>query len=142
MAIPDRIKRGHSVAPDSILAARELYRAIAQPDMGLVVFFCSMSYELDTLAAELGRLFGDARVIGCTTAGEIGPTGYLDGSITGFSIPAGDCCAVSELVTRLSEFQISRGHAATEAAMAFPKASSPGAPFAACPMSSSSSRGR
>lgn len=112
------IKRGHSIARHPVLAAREFHRFVAQPDgAGLVVFFCSTSYELDTLAGELSRLFEGAQIIGCTTAGEIGPTGYLDGSITGFSIPARDCCAASELILGLSAFQMSQGHGAAEAAM-------------------------
>lgn len=118
MEPPARIRRGYSDCQDSAAAAREFHRAVAQPNMGLVVFFCSASHALDTLARELGLLFGDTHVIGCTTAGEIGPTGYIDGSITGFSIPAEDCCAASELIPELSVFQMSRGHAATDAAMA------------------------
>jgi len=113
------IRRGYSLARHPVLAAEEFHGLVAQPDgAGLVVFFCSASYELDALARELGRLFEGAHVIGCTTAGEIGPTGYLDGSITGFSIPARDCCAVSELIPALSAFQMSRGHEAAEAVMA------------------------
>lgn len=118
MVEPGSVKRGHSVAQDAVVAAQEFHRAVAQPDMGLVVFFCSTAYELDRLAGELRLLFRGVHVIGCSTAGEIGLAGYLDGSITGFSIPAADCCAASELIPELSAFQMSRGHAAAEAAMA------------------------
>ena len=112
------IRRGYSVARDPVAAAREFHALVAQPGgAGLVVFFCSPAYELDALAGALRGLFEDTQVVGCTTAGEIGPTGYLDGSITGFSIPAEDCCAASELIPAISAFQVSRGHAAADAVM-------------------------
>ena len=43
--------------------------------MSLVVFFCSAEYDLDIMALAMQRLFADVHVIGCTTAGEIGPVG-------------------------------------------------------------------
>lgn len=112
------IRRGFSTAPDPVVAAREFGEAVAQPDLGLVVFFCSYSFDLDVLEPELRRMFGDAPVIGCTTAGEISPIGYVDGSITGFSIAASHCFATTALIRNLSRFQMSDGHAAAQAAIA------------------------
>jgi hypothetical protein len=116
MATEEDIRRGCSLAQDPVQAARELHAAVCQPNgAGLVVFFCSPSYCLDTLASEFARLFGDTAVIGCTTAGEIGPQGYTEGAITGFSLPASECCAVSALIPGLSAFQMGQGHDAAEA---------------------------
>lgn len=117
MAVRTSIRRGQSLAHAPLAAAREFHQAVAQPGMALAVFFCSTAYDLEILGAEIAALFGDAHVIGCTTAGELGPTGYVDGSITGFSIGDEDCCAVSELIRGISAFQMAAGHAATEAAM-------------------------
>jgi hypothetical protein len=104
---------------DPVRAAQEFHAAVAQPaGAGLVVFFCSPSFALDSLAAEINRLFVDTHVIGCTTAGEIGPEGYVDGAITGFSFSTASCCAASELIPHLTAFQMSRGHDAAEAVMA------------------------
>jgi hypothetical protein len=108
------IRRGFSTAPDPVTAVREFSEAIAQPDIGLIVFFCSFSFDLDVLEPELRRAFGDLHVIGCTTAGEIAPIGYLDGAITGFSISASHCRAASTVMDNLSQFQMSDGHAATQ----------------------------
>ncbi|WP_395666680.1 FIST N-terminal domain-containing protein [Methylocella sp.] len=107
------IRRGFSTAPDPVAAAREFAAAVAQPDIGLVVFFCSYSFDLAALEPELAALFAGVDVIGCTTAGEISPVGYLDGSITGFSIARSHCCAATALIPNLSRFQMSDGHAAT-----------------------------
>jgi hypothetical protein len=111
------IKRGHSLFHDPARAVQELHAKIAQPDPGLIVFFCSSTYDLESLGTEIARYFPSRYTIGCTTAGEITPAGYLDGCITGFSFPARDCCSVTELIADVSAFQISRGHAAAEAAV-------------------------
>ena len=83
------IKRGASTADDPRVAARELYDAIHQPGAALTIFYCASSYDLGQLGAALSELFGpDASVIGCTTAAEITPQGYLEGAITGVSPPS------------------------------------------------------
>ena len=100
-------------------AAREFHAAVFQPHgAGLVVFFCAPTYDLDILAGEMARLFAGTPIIGCTTAGEIGPDGYVEGSVTGFSLPADECTAASVLIPGLSDFNMTRGHDAAEAAIA------------------------
>lgn len=66
----------------------EIHAGLAQANLELVVLFCSRSFDLDILGPEIGRLFENVTVVGCTTAGEITPIGYLEGSITGFSLSA------------------------------------------------------
>jgi hypothetical protein len=78
--------------------------------MELVVFFCSTEYDLNLLAAEMNRLFAGVKVVGCTTAGEIGPVGYQSRSLSGASFPAGNCVAVCGLLRNLSQFEIAKGH--------------------------------
>jgi hypothetical protein len=92
------IRRGFSTAPDPATAVREFSDAIAQPNIGLIVFFCSFAFDLDVLEPELRHAFGGLHAIGCTTAGEIAPIGYLDRAITGFSIQASHCRAVSTVM--------------------------------------------
>ena len=109
------IRRGYSLSRDPAEAVRELHASIAQPEIGLAVFFCSAGYDLDVLAGELGRRFAGVEIIGCTTAGEITPVGYRDGAITGFSIAAADCCAVIARIDGLSGFRISSGQIVADA---------------------------
>lgn len=104
------IKTAQSTAIDVREAVKEFYEAVLQPEMELVLFFCSSEYDLDTLAEEMNRLFSGIKVVGCTTAGEIGPSGYLSHSISGASFPAGSCVAVSGLLENLSQFDIKCGH--------------------------------
>jgi hypothetical protein len=82
---------------------------VAQPDAALVIFFCSAAYDRDLLAAEIGRRFAGAQVVGCTTAGEIGPAGCRDHSLTGVSFSRAACTAVVGRLDDLRQFQISDG---------------------------------
>jgi hypothetical protein len=114
MEIRKRIRRAHSFATDAREAAREFYAAVEQPDMALVVFFCSSEYDLEALAEELTRLFAGVQVVGCTTAGEIGPGGCREHSLTGASFPAGSFDVVSGRIGHLHQFEIGAGQTFTE----------------------------
>jgi hypothetical protein len=107
---PKSILRGHSCAPDAREAALEFHAAVFQPDLALVMFFCSSEYDLDELASELSRLFADVQVVGCTTAGEIGPAGCRDHSIAGASFSARSFTVASGLLSNLGEFVIESAH--------------------------------
>lgn len=108
---PPRILRAQSCAPDARDAVREFHAAVTQPDMALVIFFCSSAYDLEALADEMRQLFAGVQVVGCTTAGEIGPAGYQDHSLTGASFPAGSFTAVSGCIEQLQRFGIANGQA-------------------------------
>lgn len=79
------IRTGHSLAKNPQLAVKEFHAAVCQPNMELIVFFCSSHYDLEVLANEINSMFPNERVIGCTTAGEIGPGGYTKDSLSGAS---------------------------------------------------------
>jgi hypothetical protein len=115
MSAKQPIRTAQSRAADPRAAAREFHAAVAQPGMALVVFFCSSNYDLDILAEEMRGLFGDTRVVGCTTAGEIGPDGYCEHSLAGASFAQGACSAVARRLDHLQEFDIARGETFTQA---------------------------
>ena len=100
---------GQSCATEARQAVEEFHDVVAQPNMELVIFFCSSEYDLNVLAVEMNRLFAGIQVVGCTTAGEIGPAGYHQHSLSGVSFSAGSYVAVSGLLDRLSQFDIARG---------------------------------
>lgn len=110
MSNHNKIRMFQSRITDAKLAVQEFHTAVAHPDMALVVFFCSSEYDLDLLAAEMRRLFAGVQVVGCTTAGEIGPAGYCQHSLSGVSFSEASCVAVSGMLDQLSEFDITRGH--------------------------------
>jgi hypothetical protein len=84
------VKIGQSINRDAAKAVDELHQQIDNPASELVMFFCSSFYNLNELTSHINRLFPNVCVIGCTTAGEIGPKGYLNNSISGFSFSASD----------------------------------------------------
>jgi len=102
-------RTGQSNARDPVAAVRELHGQLARPETELVVFFCSVEYDLDVIADEVNRVFAGMTVVGCTTAGEIGPLGYLDGSLSGFSLPSGSFTAVTGRVDDLRHFTPRQG---------------------------------
>jgi hypothetical protein len=110
-----KIRLAQSSATDARQAVAEFHAEVVQPDMELVIFFCSSEYDLEVLATEMNRLFAGVQVVGCTTAGEIGPVGYLQHSLSGASFPLGSSVAVSGLLERLSQFEIAKGHVFAQA---------------------------
>jgi hypothetical protein len=105
------VRRAQACAANPRDAVRQFHAAVAQPAMALVIFFCSTDYDLDVIAEEMGRLFGGVQVVGCTTAGEIGPAGYRDHSISGASFSADSFTATGGRMGCLQDFQIARGQA-------------------------------
>lgn len=103
------IRLAQTCANEARAAAREFHAAVEQSDMQLVIFFCSSRYDLDVLGAELARLFAGVQVVGCTTAGEIGPLGYHNRSLTGASFSSKHFCAVSAVSEPLCQFNLPQG---------------------------------
>jgi hypothetical protein len=102
-----QITTGVSCVRDPAAAAREFFEGVKGPDLDTVLFFCSPQYDLSRMGIELNRLFGDVHLVGCTTAGEITPRGYIEGSITGVGFSAPDFAAVSEAISDLKNLSIS-----------------------------------
>lgn len=101
------IKKGvatHLIADEAV---KFLYQQIVQDNMKWVIFFCSPDYDLDALAVAFNDYFPDIEVIGCTTAGEITPLGYLHGSLTGVSFAGSDFDVVVSCFKELNYDKVS-----------------------------------
>lgn len=98
MSMPLSVRKGLSRATDVGQAARELYAALEQPDIKLAVVYCPADIDLPALGVALKASFGAVNLIGCTTAGEITPQGYLAGTITGFSLAGSDIEVVTQKI--------------------------------------------
>lgn len=105
-----RVRRGFSNARNSAAAAEELRRAIYHPNAALSVFFCSTDYDLHVLERELAARFPGVPLIGCTSANEITPDGYMSGGIVGFSLLQPDFVTVSATISDLRNFSIADGY--------------------------------
>lgn len=104
-----RIKSGSSRQRDPLLAVQELAESINQADIGLVIIFASSRFDLEALGTALNERFGPATVIGCTTAGEIGPDGYHEGSLSGVSIHRDDMIFEVGLMASISQSELAAG---------------------------------
>ncbi|WP_265948932.1 nitric oxide-sensing protein NosP [Dechloromonas sp. A34] len=129
MGSSKQIRTAQSCAGEPRQAVSELHAGIAQDDMAVVVFFCSSSYDRDSLAEEMNRQFPGVQVVGCTTAGEIGPLGYREQGLVGASFPAATCSAVSGYIDHLQQFEIKRGMLLAHALLGQLESTAP----AACP---------
>jgi hypothetical protein len=107
---PVCIRRGQTDAAGAGAAVRAFHAAVAQPDMVLVVFFCSSGYDLEVLGEELRRRFQGVQVVGCTTAGEIGPHGFTEDGLSGVSFAAPAFRAASGSLAPLAAFTVAGGH--------------------------------
>lgn len=103
------VRRGFSCAMDATEAADQLFDAIYHPDAALAVFFCSTDYDLHGMERELNARFNGVPLIGCTSAGEITPTGYVSGGIVGFSLARPDFVSVSAPIHSLRNFSLADG---------------------------------
>lgn len=112
MSLPVRTAAvAQSTHSDAREAVREVHAALKASEGALVLFFCSSHFDLESLADEIGHCFEGTEVIGCTTAGEIGPAGYLDHSLVAAVLPRASFTAVTGRLDNLRDFTIARGQA-------------------------------
>jgi hypothetical protein len=79
-----------SSATDPRQAVAELAAQLLPATPGFVLFFCSAEYDLAALEQAFAEYFCGVQLAGCTTAGEITPRGYDQGTLCalGFSASA------------------------------------------------------
>jgi len=112
------VHKAASRSTDPRIAARELHATLGA-NAALTIFYCAPTYDLDQLGAAICELWGsDAPVIGCTTAGEITPFGYLEGTLTGVSLGGPGVVAHTEVVHQLRDAKIAAGGDIAAAALA------------------------
>lgn len=84
--------------------------AMAVLDPALVLLFGTPAGGMAALGADLRRLLGtDCRVVGCSSAGEIGPCGYAAATITAVGLPSssfrvGTCVLRDQALVPASEW--------------------------------------
>ncbi len=96
-----------ATAPETVVA--ELKAGLDMPSLSLVVVFVSHRYDVRALAPLLEAAFAPALVVGCTTAGELTPDGYGEGTVSAVSFAAPDFYAVAHPIKSLSHFRVDQG---------------------------------
>ncbi len=96
-----------SVWPDVDAAAAVAFHAQHCSDMtpGLLLVFAAATTDPHALAAALAAQFPGTPHIACSTAGEIGPDGYAEGSIVSIALPADGFNAATLAIEDLSSVE-------------------------------------
>ncbi len=101
-----QVKIAHSVKVDARKAVTELVKQLSSTACDLIVFFCSVQYDLTVLAEELDNNF-TCRLIGCTTAGEISSeNGFQKKGIVAAAICSTKLQVHPYLIENISRFDI------------------------------------
>lgn len=90
-----RVRRAQ-VPHDQPQALERLAEALGE-GLAFVALFVTAEADFPAVMAAAEARFGGAVVVGCTTAGEIGAQGYLEGAIVAIGLP-GDSFAVAPIV--------------------------------------------
>ncbi len=81
------ISRAQSASPDSCQAISEVLEQFEPDKLALMILFIGEGHDLDQIEKTLLPITQQTQIIGCTTAGEIGAGGYLDGQIVALGLP-------------------------------------------------------
>ena len=91
------------VEADHPRPAAALRAALGPAPLAQVFLFASPEADFPALLAEAHTVFAGAHVAACTTAGEIGPGGYAEGTITALGLPAARFATRSLLIPATQE---------------------------------------
>lgn len=114
MTRPASVITAVSFSRDPDAAAQELQRQLSESALEFVLFFCSAEYDLDALGVALNSAFGNTRLAGCTTAGEITPLGYGQGCITAIGFMPEHFAIAGVGIQRLDNFTLTEAQALVE----------------------------
>lgn len=87
-------------APDAV---DQLVEALGPVSFALIILFVSPRTNFDTFVAAVQGRFGNAEVVGCTTAGELSASGYSEGEIVAVGLPETHFAARTVFVDDLSK---------------------------------------
>jgi hypothetical protein len=98
------VRQGYSEELNACDAVSSLRNQIWQSNLEFVIFFASPDFDRGDLAHALATEFPGVNVIGCTTAGEITPDGYKEGTLTGLSFSSDHFKVKASLIPVLQSF--------------------------------------
>lgn len=99
-----QVSSSHAAATEDAVA--ELVGPLADDSYALVFFFVSDRHDPHTLAAGLRQALPTTPIVGCTTAGEIGPAGYQTDSVVAVAFPHSSFVAATDIIPNLSTLDL------------------------------------
>lgn len=92
-------------------AVNELRARLGSADFQHIIAFFAIEHDAQVLADALAEAFPDVPVSGCSTAGEIGPAGMMQGSVILIAFPRGGFRVYSDLIPDIDRFGVERATA-------------------------------
>ena len=87
-------------------AVADIRAEIDGGDFQYIVAFFGIDHDAEVLAAALSEAFPGIPVSGCSTAGEIGPSGMMQGGLLLIAFPREGFSVHSELITEIDRFGV------------------------------------
>jgi hypothetical protein len=94
-----------STTRDAVLA---LKAELIGGDFQHIIVFFGIDHNAELLAKSLGEAFPGVPVSGCSTAGEIGPSGMMQGGVLLIAFPRQGFRVYSDLITDIDRFGVER----------------------------------
>jgi hypothetical protein len=107
----EAVHRAATTTKDPEAAAAALVAGLGARDPALVLFFCAPRFAVPAFAEPLAAAYPRSCVIGCTSAGEIGPDGYTDDGVTAVAFERAAFHCVADVLTQLDQLEMSRATA-------------------------------
>jgi hypothetical protein len=105
------VRQAYTEQSDERLAVAELRAQLVPDSASANLLFCSSRYDLEKLGREIASAF-PTPVAACTTAGQLGTTGYQSGGITAVSLTSAELRMQPFLISPLAECQARASDAA------------------------------
>ena len=99
---------GAATDGSAVELAAALERTLRPCEPNLILFFAHPRHDFAALSASIQERFPDAISAGCTTMGEIGPTGFTQGAVVGLGLGP-PCRAAAVVVPELGKFRFEDG---------------------------------
>lgn len=110
MSSPAKSRRaacGIHVVASALSSTRDAVAAMAMEltdeTMQHIIAFFSSEHDVDVLMKELGAAFPDTPISGCSTSGEVGPLGMMQGGIVLIAFPEQGFRVLSEIVPGMDQ---------------------------------------
>lgn len=105
------VHRAQSDANDAPSAIADIRRQLSSQHFAFVLILVSPTYDRGAVMSAVSTAFVDTPVFGCTTAGEIGLTGYDNSTIVALGFPHDHFRAKVRLIRSVGDYSLDNGAA-------------------------------
>jgi len=107
----EAVHRAATTRADPAAAAAALIDGLGARDPSLILFFCAPRLAVPAYTRPLAAAYPESCLVGCTSAGEIGPDGYIDDGVTAVAFEAHAFHCVADILEDLDRLEMSHATA-------------------------------